>query len=106
MSDCTIIINEEVDPVNVSINEEIDPITVVIDSGPSIPVLADFLSVFLSNSSKWVETSGEMDTLQNGLTAKWDETSYEMDTLQVNLSANWQDTYEKSKSGIIDGGFC
>jgi hypothetical protein len=47
-----------------------------------------------------------MDTLQNGLTAKWDETSYEMDTLQVNLSANWQDTYEKSKSGIIDGGFC
>ena len=40
------------------------------------------------------------------LTSKWQETSFEVDTIQNNLSSNWQEAFDLSKNKIIDGGYC
>jgi hypothetical protein len=110
MNDCDIIIDENIQDINISISDNLENINVSIDN--TSPNLQQFyatlqnLNIIYSLSSKWQETSEEMDTLQETLSSKWQETFIEMDTLQNDLSANWQDTYEKTKSGIIDGGLC
>ena len=94
MSDCTIVINEEY-----------NPITVVIDEGPTIPVLSEFLSVFTALTAKWQETAEEMDTIIQPLTAKWQETAEEMDTLQIAPTGHWQGVYEYIDRGVVDAGY-
>jgi hypothetical protein len=45
-------------------------------------------------------------SIMTQLTSKWQETTYEMDTIQDPLSSHWDYAYDVVKSRLIDGGFC
>lgn len=74
--------------INVDVNNTVNDINIIIDdSSPNVAELYTTLNLLRTLSSKFVETSVEMDTLQD------------------TLSAGWEETYQFIDTGIVDAGF-
>jgi hypothetical protein len=72
-----------------------------------LPKIKDVSDNLIYNSSLYLNLE-EINKLNfiTPLTSKWQETTIEVDTIQNSLSTNWQNAYIKVDSGIIDGGYC
>jgi len=127
MSDCNVVIDQNIENINViiddknpnlgayytllsNINSNYNNISnatnnVMMLSAKWVETAIEMDTLQESATAKWVETAIEMDTLQEAATAKWIETAIEMDTLQIGFSGSWQDTTEYISKGVIDMGY-